>query len=111
MKSPSTPIIAIVELGNSNKCLVSSSSSEWVIDSGAIVHMTGDSSIFSTFQSQPSTSTVILADGSQSCVLGLDTIFPIPFISLSYVLSLPILSFNLMSVSKLTRVLKCYFFF
>ena len=64
LKSPSTPITAIAESGNSNKCLVSSSSSEWVIDSGVTDHMTGNSSLFSTFQSHPSTSFVTLAYGS-----------------------------------------------
>ena len=49
LKSSSTPINAIVESGNPNKCLVSSSSSEWVIDSGATDYMTGNSSLFSTF--------------------------------------------------------------
>ena len=107
LRSPSTLITAIAESGNPNKCLVSSSSSEWVIDSGAIDHMTGNSSLFSTFQSQPSPSTVTLADGSHSCVLGLDTIVPTPSIPLTLVLSLPNFSFNLMSVSKLTRALKC----
>ena len=66
--------------------------------------MTSNSSLFSTFQSQSSPSTVTLADGSQSCVLGLGTIFPTPSIPLSSVLSLPNFSFNLISVSKLTRV-------
>ena len=111
MKSPSTPTIAIAELGNLNKCLVSSSSSEWVIDSGATDHMTGNSSLFSTFQSQPSTSTITLANGSQSCVFGLDIVFPTLSISLSSVLSLPKFSFNLMSVSKLTRALKWFISF
>ena len=49
LRSPSTSITAIAKLGNPNKCLVSSSSSEWVIDSGATDHMTGNSSLFSTF--------------------------------------------------------------
>ena len=73
--------------------------------------MTGNSSLFFTFQSQPSTSTVTLADGSQSCVLGSGTIFPTPSLPLSSVLSLPNFSFNLMSVSKVTRALKCYISF
>ena len=104
MKSPSTPVIVIAESCNPNtSCLFSSS--EWVIDSGATNHMTGNSSLFSTFQSQPSPSTVTLEDGSQSCVLGLDTIFPTPSIPLSSVLSLPNFSFNLVSVSKLNRAL------
>ena len=111
LRSPSTPITAIAESGNSNKCLVSSSSSEWVIDSGATDHMTSNSSIFSTFQSQPSPSIVTLADGSHSCVLRLGTIVPTPSIPLTSVLSLPKFSFNLMSISKLTRALKCYISF
>ena len=108
MRSPSTPITAIAESGNPNKCLVYSSSSEWVIDSGAIDHMTGNSSIFSTFQSQPSPSIVTPVDGSHSCVLGSGTIVPTLSIPLTSVLSLPNFSFNLMSVSKLTRALKRY---
>ena len=107
LKSPSTPVTAIVESSNPNTCLVSSSSSEWVIDSETIDHMTGNSSQFSTFQSQPSTSTITLADGSQSCVLGSGTIFPTPSIPLSSVLSLLDFSLDLVSVSKLTRAPKC----
>ena len=111
LRSPSTPITTIVESGNPNKCLVSSSSSKWVIDSGATDHMTSNSSLFSTFQSQPSPSTITLADGSHSCVLGSGTIVPTPSIPLASVLSLPNFSFNLMFVSKLTRALKCYISF
>ena len=110
-RSPSTPITAIAESGNPNKCLVSSSSFEWVIDSGATDIMTGNSSLFSTFQSQLSPSSVTLADGSHSCVLGSGTIVPTPSIPLTSVLSLPNFSFNLMYVSKLTRALKCYISF
>ena len=107
LKSPSTMMTAITESGNPNICLVSSSSFEWVIDSGATYHMTGNSSLFSTFQSQSSTSIVTLVDGSQSCVLGSGTIFPTLFIPLSFILTLLNFSFNLMFVSKLTRALKC----
>ena len=111
LRSPSTPITAIAESSNPNKCLVSSSSSEWVINSEATNHMTSNSSLFSTFQSQPSPSIVTLVDGSHSCVLGSGTIVPTPSIPLTLVLSLPNFSFNLMSVSKLTRALKCYISF
>ena len=64
LKSPSTPITTIAESGNPNKCLVSSSSFKWVIDYRATDHMTCNSSLFSTFQSHPSTFPITLVDGS-----------------------------------------------
>ena len=81
-------------------------SSTWAIDSGATDHMTSNSSLFTTFQPNPSTSTVTLADGSTSCVLGLGTMHHTPLITLTSVLSLPQLSFNLI-VGKLTHTLNC----
>ena len=107
LQSPSTPVTAIVESGNQNTCLVSSSSSEWVIGFGVIDHMTCNSSLFSTFQSQSSPSTITLAYGSKSCVLSSGIVFPTPSIPLLSILSLPNFSLNLVSVSKLTRTLKC----
>ena len=89
-----------------NTCLISSSS-KLVIDFGTTDHMTGNSSLFTTFQPHPSTATVSLTYGSTSCVLGTGTIHPTPLIILTYVLSLPQFSFNLISVSKLTRTLNC----
>ena len=69
LRSPSTPITAIVESDNPNKCLVSFSYFEWVIDSRATDHMTGNSS-------GPSPSTATLVDGSHSCVLRSGAIVP-----------------------------------
>ena len=51
LHSPFTLVTDIVESGKSNTCLVSSLSSQWVIDSGATNHMIDNSSLFSTFQS------------------------------------------------------------
>ena len=95
-----------VKLGKTNACFISSSST-WVIDSRAIDHMTSNSSLFTTSQSHPSTSTITLADGSTSCVLGSGTIHPTPLITLTSVLSLPQFFFNLIYVIKLTRTLNC----
>ena len=67
--------------------------------------MTGNSSLFSTFQSQSSPSTITLANGSQSYVLGLGTVFPTSFIPLSSILTN--FSYNFVSVNKLTRALQC----
>ena len=106
LKLASTPTTALVESGKPDTCLMSSSSN-WVIDFGAIDNMTCNSGLFTTFQSHPSTSTITLADGSKSCVLRSSTINPTPLIPLTYVLSLPHFSFNLISVSKLTRTLNC----
>ena len=69
--------------------------------------MTGNSSLFTTFQTHPSTSTVTLADGSTSCILGSGTIYFTLLITLTLVLSLPQFYFNLIYVSKLTRTLNC----
>ena len=70
-------------------------------------HMTGNSSLFTTFQSHPSTSTVTLADRLRPCVLRSWTIHLIPLTTLTSVLSLPQLSFNVIYVSKLTRTFNC----
>ena len=74
---------------------------------GATDHMTGNSRLFSNFQSHKSTCPVTLANGSTSCVIGSGTINPTPSLALSYVFNLPQLSFNLISVSKLTKSLNC----
>ncbi|KAJ9542902.1 LOW QUALITY PROTEIN: hypothetical protein OSB04_029408 [Centaurea solstitialis] len=47
-KDENDPIAASAETGNSGKCLASSSS-KWVIDSGASDHMTGNSNLLSDF--------------------------------------------------------------
>ena len=80
LKDVSTPSTMFVGSGKPNTCLISSSS-KWVIDSRATYHMIGDSSLFTTFQPHPSTSTVTLADGSKSYVLGSGTIHPTSLIT------------------------------
>ena len=104
LKSTSISTTTLVESGKMNTCLISSSSI-WVIDSRAIDHMIGNFSLFTTFQSYPYSSTVTLVDGSTSCVLGSETIRATPQITLSFVLSLPYLSFNLIYLGKITCTL------
>ena len=100
-------LLALCLSGQVNLTSLISSSSKWVIDSGATNHMTCNSSLFTVFQPHPSTSTITLADESTSCVLRSETIHPTPLITLTFVLSLPQFSFNLISMSKLTRTLNC----
>ena len=106
LKGVSTPSIMLAGSGKPNTYLISSSS-KWVIDSGATYHMIGNSSLFTMFQPLPSTSTVTLTDRSTSCVHGSGTIHHTPLITLTSVLSLPQFSFNLISVSKFTHTLYC----
>ena len=61
LKLASTSITTLVESDKINTCFIFSSYT-WVIDSGAPNHMTGNS-LFTTFQSHPSTSTVTLQMG------------------------------------------------
>ena len=90
LQSASTSISTLVESDKTNTCLISSSST-WVIYFGATDHMTSNSSLFTTFQSHPSTSTVTLADGSTFCVLESTTIHPTPLITLTSVMGFSLL--------------------
>ena len=100
----STPVTALAETGKT--CLISSSN-KWVIDSGATNHMTGNPKTFSSFRSHLASSPVTIADGSTSNVVGSGTVKPTSSITLSSILSLPKLAFNLISISKLTKDLNC----
>jgi len=73
--------------------------------------MTGNSHLFSRPLSPAPFPSVTLADGSTSSVLGSGTIHLTPSFSLSSVLHLPNLSFNLISTSQLTHDLNCVVMF
>ena len=74
-------------------------------DSRAIDHMISNFSLFTIFESHPSTSIVTLENGSTSCVLRLATIHCTSLIPLTFVMSLPQFYFNFISTSKLTCTL------
>ena len=93
--------------GRVDSCLATSSS-KWIIDSGATDHMTGNRHLFSSFTPYASPSFITIADGSYSRVLGSGTVQPTPSINLTSVLNVPNLAFNLLSPSKLTRQLNCF---
>ena len=80
----STSITILIESGKTNTCISSS-----FTDFGATDHITGNSILFTTFQSHPSTSTVTLVNESPSCVLGPGTIHLTHLITLTFVLGLP----------------------
>ena len=90
----------------SSRSLAAYVSPTWVIDSGAIDHVTG---IHSQFQSYSSTNDqrVRIADGSYNHIAGKGTVCIFPNLSLSSVLHVPSFSFNLLFVSALTKHLHC----
>ena len=106
--SSSRPASLSAETGDT--CLISLSP-KWVIDSGATDHMTGNPAIYSSFKPHKSSSTVTVADGSSYHVTGTGIARPTSSITLSSVLGLPNLAFNLVSVSKLTKDLNCCILF
>ena len=73
--------------------------------------MTSNPETFSNFQSHLTLSPVTIVDGSTSKFIGSGTLKPTSYITLSSVLGLPKLAFNLISVSKLTKDLNCCILF
>lgn len=69
--------------------------------------MTGNPRVLDTYEPHISCSSVTLADGSECSVRGSGTVRLSSSISLPSVLNLPGFSFNLMSISKVTRALNC----
>lgn len=76
-----------------------------MIDSGVTDHMTGNPNIFSNFRPHRTFFPITVVDGSTYNIMGSEITKPTSFITLSSVLSLPKLAFNLISVSKLTKYL------
>ena len=102
--APSEP--TALATGNSDSCLATSS--KWIIDSGATDHMTGNHHLFSSYAPYANPSSITIANGSYTRVLGSRNVTPTPSVSLSSVLNVPDLAFNLLSPSKLTRQLNCF---
>ncbi|MCR2847985.1 hypothetical protein, partial [Heyndrickxia coagulans] len=81
----SVSISNITQPGKPTTCFVSSPN-EWVIDSSASNHMTGNPSLLSSFKPNSSTSIITLADESKSRALGSGIALPISSLPLSSIL-------------------------
>lgn len=79
----------------------------WIIDSGASEHMTGTQSVFRSFQPLSGSCTITLADGSVAMVSGLGSVWLSPHLILLNDLFVRNLSYNLLSISKLTLDSNC----
>ncbi|XP_077254152.1 uncharacterized protein LOC143893080 [Tasmannia lanceolata] len=89
------PTAGLVQPGSSPASFLSSSSS-WIIDSGASHYMTGTQSSFHEFHHVVSRS-ITLADGSASPITSVGSCSPSPGITLSSVLCVPKSPFSLLS--------------
>jgi hypothetical protein len=81
--------------------------SSWIIDSGSTDHMTHESTNFTSYNTHPSKRCVKTANGSSSAVSGVGSLPLTSSISLSTVLHVPHLSGKLLSISQITKELKC----
>lgn len=111
--SPSTGNVAVQGSALNTSVAVNFKKGMWFLDSGASDHMTGDSSLFNSYAPCHNLPRVRIADGSYSPVAGLGSVKLSPTVTLKYVLHVPKLSCNLLSISKLTRDNHCVanFFF
>ena len=89
----------------------SSTGTPWILDSGASDHISGNETLFSTLIPTLDSSTVTLANGSETTVKGIGTVQLIPSITLQSVLYTPGCPYNLISVSKITEQLDCIVIF
>ena len=86
--------------------LLASSSPSWIIDSGAFSHMTGTSSLLSSYHPTPSHPPITIADGICP-VQGRGTTHVTPSLSLHQIIYVPGFPINLLSISAITCALPC----
>ena len=75
----------------------------WIIDFGASNHMKGNADLFHMYSLCSENSTVRIANGSIYKVVGIGSIVITEDLALKSVLLVPNLTYNLLSISKLTR--------
>ena len=95
-------IITLGHLGIS--CLASSSSSSWIIDSGASTYMTSKFTIFFTFRTFFAPSLVFVNGSSKRTVTGTVNLTSLTLTDVNYILRV---SFNLVFVSHLIKTFPC----
>ncbi|RDX87989.1 hypothetical protein CR513_30468, partial [Mucuna pruriens] len=93
----------------STACISHSMESQgsWIIDSGASDHISGHDSVFSSISSPEFPHFISLANGSKMVSQGVGQVSLSSSISLNSMLYIPRCSYNLISLSQLTRSLNC----
>jgi hypothetical protein len=83
----------------------SSGGSSWVLDSGCTNHMTGERSMFQSYSPKlDSNENIVFGDNSKGDVLGLDKVAITLEHSITNVLHVDSLSYNLLSISQLCEM-------
>ncbi|KAF3772924.1 Retrovirus-related Pol polyprotein from transposon TNT 1-94 [Nymphaea thermarum] len=84
---------------------------EWIVDSGATHHMTGNPKLFHDYKLSSGKERVSLVDGSFTSVAGKGSLSLLNNFLVHDALHVPHLPLNLLSVSKITKELKCELIF
>jgi hypothetical protein len=103
---PSVSVAHISNEPNALSCCLNSSA-PWIIDSGASDHMTSSHNFFESYSPCSEIEKVRIADSSLSSIAGEGLIKISERIDLKYVLHVPKLACNLLSVSKLSKDSNC----
>lgn len=91
--------------------LSGNSKKPWILDSGATDHLTGSSDHFLSYHPCAGNEKIRIVDGSFAPVAGKGQVSPFDGLILQNVLHVPKISYNLLSVSKITRDLNCHVVF
>ena len=92
-----------LEEGNSDLFFISDATNTWVIDSGAIDHMTSNPSLLNSLIPSPDKSLQV-ANGTPMPISGFRNVSFSSTLPLPFVLLAPNLSNNLLSISKITKI-------
>ena len=99
-KSDSTASVA--QTNNVSACLTHSFA-PWILDSRASDHIFGNKDLFCSVTFPSPLPSITLANGSQTIAKSIGSTCPLPSLPLSFILYIHNFSFNLISITKLTR--------
>ncbi|KAA0057585.1 Beta-galactosidase [Cucumis melo var. makuwa] len=107
IKTPTLGAIAQSGMPQSFGLISVDGKNPWILDSGATDHLTGSSDHFISYAPCAGNEKIRIADGSLAPIAGKGKIVPFDGFALQNVLHVPKLSYNLLSISKITRELHC----
>ncbi|KAA0054163.1 Cysteine-rich RLK (RECEPTOR-like protein kinase) 8 [Cucumis melo var. makuwa] len=105
--SPTLSVIAQSGMSQSFGLISVDGTNPWILDSGATDHLTGFSEHFVTYTPCVGNEKIRITDGSLAPIAGKGQIVLFDGFSLQNVLHVPKLSYNLLSIGKITRELHC----